>query len=46
MDGWKRVGVSVRKAAASQALTELKKQYCDQRKCLDCEIGKQLLKPG
>jgi Protein of unknown function (DUF2851) len=46
MDGWKRVGVSVRKAAASQALTELKKQFCDQRKCLDCEIGKQLLKPG
>ena len=46
MDGWKRVGVSVRKAAASQALTELKKQFCDQRKCLDCEIGKHLLNPG
>jgi hypothetical protein len=46
MDRWKRVGVSVRKAAASQALTELKKQFCDQRKCLDCEIGRQLLKPG
>jgi hypothetical protein len=45
MNGWKRIGVSVKKASGSQALIELKKQYCDQRRCLDCEIGKQLLKP-
>ncbi len=38
--GWKRIGVTVKKAAGSQALTELKKQFCDQRKCLECEIGK------
>jgi Protein of unknown function (DUF2851) len=43
LKGWKRIGVSVKKAAGSQALTELKKQFCDQRKCLECDIGKQLL---
>ena len=46
MDGWKRIGISVKKAAGSQALTELKKQYCDHRKCLECEIGKNLLLPS
>ena len=46
MDGWKRIGVSVKKAAGSQALIELKKQFCDPRKCLECEIGKELLQPA
>jgi hypothetical protein len=45
MSSWKRIGVSVKKAAGSQALIELKKQFCDQRKCLECEIGKHLLQP-
>jgi Protein of unknown function (DUF2851) len=43
MDGWKGIGVSVKRAAGSQALTELKKKYCDQRKCLECDVGKKLL---
>jgi hypothetical protein len=43
MEGWKQVGVSVRRAAGSQALTELKKKYCDQRRCLECDVGKKLL---
>jgi Protein of unknown function (DUF2851) len=42
---WKRIGITVKKGAASQALLELKKQYCDRRKCLDCDIGKYLLNP-
>jgi hypothetical protein len=45
MKSWKRIGVTVKKAEGSQALTELKKQFCDQRKCLECEIGKYLLQP-
>jgi len=45
IQGWKRIGVSVKKATGSQSLIELKKQFCDQRKCLECEIGKQLLQP-
>lgn len=31
-------------AAKSQALLELKSQYCDKKKCLNCAIGNQLLK--
>ncbi len=45
IDDWKRIGISIKKAAGSQALVELKKQFCDQRKCLECEIGKYLLRP-
>lgn len=30
--------------ARSQALLELKSQYCDKKKCLNCAIGGQLLK--
>lgn len=42
---WERLGVSNRHAADSQALLELKKSYCDPRKCLECDIGKVLLGP-
>lgn len=39
-------GVSIEKAFASQAVLQLKKQYCDQKKCLWCGIGISILKPG
>ncbi len=45
IEGWRRIGIEVKKSSGSQALTELKKQFCDQRKCLDCDIGKNLLQP-
>ena len=45
MAGWNRIGITVKKAAGSQALIELKKQFCDQRKCLECDIGRKLLQP-
>ncbi|MCX2430919.1 DUF2851 family protein [Pedobacter sp. GR22-10] len=38
-------GVSIEKAFASQAVLQLKKQYCDQKKCLRCGIGISILKP-
>jgi hypothetical protein len=41
--GWVRLGVSNRHAADSQALLQLKKHYCDPKKCLECAIGKLLL---
>lgn len=31
-------------AGRSQALLELKAQYCDKKKCLNCAVGNQLLK--
>lgn len=40
---WQRLGVSVLTAADSQSLLELKKTYCDCRRCLDCAIGQNLL---
>ncbi|MBS1606718.1 MAG: DUF2851 family protein [Bacteroidetes bacterium] len=40
---WQRLGVGVMNAADSQSLLELKKHYCDDRRCLDCAIGRSLL---
>lgn len=40
---WQRLGVSVLTAADSQSLLELKKTFCDCRRCLDCALGKNLL---
>ena len=41
---WQRLGVSVLTAADSQSLLELKKMYCDKRRCLECAIGQALLR--
>lgn len=38
------LGVTNKNAADSQALIELKKEYCDKRRCLDCAIGNAILK--
>lgn len=43
VDGWKNLGVGVDNAYRSQALIELKRQYCDLHKCLRCSIGHALL---
>jgi hypothetical protein len=37
------LGVPVKNAADSQSLIELKSQYCDKRRCLDCSIASALL---
>jgi hypothetical protein len=42
--GFGRLSVDCRSAYDSQALTELKTQYCDLRRCLECSIGCHLLK--
>lgn len=36
-------GISCRDAFSSQALVELRRNYCDTRKCLYCRIGHRLL---
>jgi hypothetical protein len=44
---WRRLGMTDRNAGDSQALLQLKKEYCDARRCLDCAIGKALISaPG
>jgi hypothetical protein len=44
IDGWKEVGFKVASAADSQALIQLKTQYCDLKKCASCAIGNAILK--
>lgn len=40
---WEELGVKVHSAADSQALIHLYKNYCDERNCLRCRIGYQVL---
>ena len=40
---FKKHGVSPLNAADTQALIQLRKEYCDQRKCLYCKVGYQIL---
>jgi hypothetical protein len=39
------VGVKVDNAFTSQAILQLKKKYCNEKKCLNCTIGIKILKP-
>lgn len=43
---WQQVGLSVTSAGDSQALIQLKKQYCDRKDCLRCRFGYMYLKGG
>ena len=40
---WSALGIKAEQAGHSQALLYLKHHYCDQRRCLDCAIGCQIL---
>jgi hypothetical protein len=40
---WCELGMTARTAADTQALLELRKSYCSQKKCQDCAIGQTLL---
>ncbi len=44
MQQWEACGMEVNNALTSQALINLKNQYCDRKRCLDCRIGNELLK--
>lgn len=41
---WKDCGLDAANAADSQALIQLKKSYCDNKKCLYCRIGYEYLR--
>ena len=41
---WKECGLDVKSAGDSQALIQLKREYCDKRECLRCRIGYEYLK--
>ena len=41
---WRDCGLEVKTAADSQALIQLKREYCDRRDCLRCRFGYEYLK--
>jgi len=41
---WQQVGLPVKTAGDSQALIQLKKEYCDKKECLRCRFGYEYLK--
>jgi len=41
--GWEQLGVVVKSAYDSQALLQLKLNYCDQKRCLECQVGNSIL---
>lgn len=36
-------GIEIKSAFESQALLHLKKEYCDQKKCLQCSVGNKII---
>jgi len=42
--GFKAIGLTAANAGDTQALIEMKSQYCDRKRCLDCAIANNLLK--
>ena len=43
MRDWERAGIGSRHAFDSQALLELRKNYCELKRCLDCAVGNAVM---
>jgi Protein of unknown function (DUF2851) len=43
---WKASGIIAESAFYSQALIQLRNEYCKRRKCLDCRIGNKIISQG
>jgi hypothetical protein len=43
---WKTAGIGPESAFYSQALIQLRNDYCKKRRCLDCRIGSKLISTG
>ena len=41
---WKSIGVHAKNSYETQALLQLKNEYCSKKRCLDCSVGTSLLK--
>jgi len=42
--GFKELNIENKNARDSQALIELKNEYCNKKRCLECSIGNAILK--
>ena len=43
IDHWKQLGIHAKNAFDTQALLELKNEYCDKKRCLDCGVGVKII---
>jgi hypothetical protein len=43
---WKNAGMVAESAFYSQALIQLRNEYCKKRRCLDCRIGNEIIRQG
>jgi len=43
---WENAGIGSESAFCTQALIELRNEYCKKRRCLDCRIGTRLISMG
>ena len=43
---WSGMGVPVRSALDSQALLQLRNEYCNRGRCTDCRVGKSIINRG
>ncbi|MDX1939647.1 MAG: DUF2851 family protein [Saprospiraceae bacterium] len=43
IENWHKLGMTAISASQTQALLQLKNQYCDSKRCLDCAIGNAIL---
>jgi len=43
---WNKAGIYAESAFYSQALLELRNEYCRKRKCIDCRIGTMIISQG
>ncbi len=41
---WRELGAHARSMFDSQALLQLKREYCDKRRCLECHVGYRIFK--
>jgi hypothetical protein len=44
IETWEALAVQPKSAADTQALLQLKNNYCDKKRCLECAIGHSILK--
>lgn len=43
LKGFEKLGLHPKNAFESQAFLEMKKHFCDEKKCLNCAVGLEIL---
>ena len=46
IEKWNMLGVKTENAGQTQALLQLKNEYCSKKRCLECSVGAKLLAPS